>query len=428
MTPNELLAISAESLPNRPLVVALGGGADSAVAAWLASRSHIARAVFVRHGLEGSVRLERSAVVLCAELGIPIACVDAPVQSGPSLEARARNARWAAISEALEADEVVVTGHTLDDQAETVLMNILRGAGAAGVAGMEAGRSDVFRPLLGITREDVRAVANQLGLSFSDDPANESPAHLRNRIRHQLMPHIEAEYRREVRRTLARTGALAAADDAVIKNLSAGIRILDEGDAVSIPTALIATVPQPVAARAVRRGLRILLDPYPGTRADVDGVLAVARGDVETANVSGGFTARREGPMVVVAAGDAPAPDASAVLVPSSVAFGAMTIGFSAVVKPRVHRRSTLFADPASIREAAVLRPAGTGDRIDIGKGAKSLRSVLAEHGVPVRLRTAWPVVATDARIIAVVGVRVASWARAVTSDAIAITVERNQP
>ena len=161
--------------------------------------------------------------------------VDAPVDAGPSLESRARDARWNAIASAVAAGEIVVTGHTQDDQAETVMMNLMRGSGSAGVAGMLRSRPGVVRPLLGFSRAAVRSLAEELGLPFVDDPANEDDSYLRNRIRRNLLPDLERTYATGVRATLARAGALAAADDHLIEGLTDDIPVVGGARTVSDP-------------------------------------------------------------------------------------------------------------------------------------------------------------------------------------------------
>ncbi|MEA3502601.1 MAG: tRNA lysidine(34) synthetase TilS, partial [Actinomycetota bacterium] len=269
----QLTAAALEHLPDGPLVVALGGGADSAVVAFVAARRLGTRGVFIQHRLAGSADLERAARALGAAVGIVVTVVDAPVEPGPSLEDRARRARWDAFEQEVGEDETVVTGHTRDDQAETVLMNLLRGSGNAGIAGMRRSRPGVVRPLLEFSRSDLRVVATDLDLPFVDDPANADPAHLRNRVRSDLLPALESDYRPGVRKVLARVGSLAAGDDAVIEDLAADIPLIRDAGAILIPTAALVTVPRPVAARVVRGALRRLLAPYAGTTADVDGVL-----------------------------------------------------------------------------------------------------------------------------------------------------------
>jgi len=426
MTPGELAAMVAPSLSDGPIVVALGGGADSAVAAWLVAARPRVTGIFVRHALEGSAALEEAVERLAAHLGLTVRFVDAPVAPGPSLEGRARALRWAAIGESVAPGDTVVTGHTLDDQAETVLMNVIRGAGSAGVAAMEAGRPGIARPLLGVERAEVRRIAEELGLPFADDPANQQLGHLRNRVRRQLLPLLEHDYHPGARGALARAGTLAASDDALIEELASQVPVIPLAGAFAMPVPVLVTVSLPVASRAVRRGLRYLLAPYAGTRSDVAGVLAVAAGDASAANVSSGLVARREGPYVVVS-GTASTPSGSArVRVPSTVAFGDTTVTFAATRTTPVHRHSTLFVDPQALGDAPVLRGPQSGDRVDLGSGTKPVRRLLSERGVPDRRRAAWPVVASGGRIVAVVGIRAAAWALPATSDAISIALERN--
>ena len=423
MTPDQLAAEVVDLLPDGPLVVALGGGADSAVAAWAARNRGETRAVFVRHGLGASAGLERAAREIAKHLRIDLAVIEAPVELGPSLESRARDARWRAILSAVTSDETVITGHTQDDQAETVLMNLMRGAGNAGLAGMLRSRPGVSRPLLGYSRSDVRAVAEELSLPFVDDSSNADASFLRNRVRLQLLPDLEANYRAGVRSALARAGALAAADDEQIEILAAAIPVLDDDGAVLIPSAALVTVKRPVAARAVRRALRRLLAPYAGTEADVDTVLAVAAGESEAATVTGSLSVAVEGPFVVIDPGigteSVPAP--RSIPIPGTVAFGPHRVTFEYADRSAVSRRSTLLVDPVVFGATSELRSAAQGDRIDIDAGSKSVRTVLSEAGIAVRHRSTWPVVADGATIAAIVGVRVASWARPTTRHVVAI-------
>ena len=427
LNPDQLSAAALEHLPEGPLVVALGGGADSAVAAFVAARRPGTRGVFVQHHLIGSADLEREARALGTAIGITVAVVDAPVEPGPSLEDRARRARWDAIGREVGDDETVVTGHTLDDQAETVLINLLRGSGSAGIAGMRRSRPGVVRPLLEFSRHDLRAVAEDLELPFIDDPANDDPVHLRNRVRSDLLPSLERDYRSGVRKVLARVGSLAAADDAMIEDLADDIPLIDDDGAILIPSAVLVTIPRPVAARTVRRALRRLLAPYAGTTADVDAVLAVADGRSEPVTLSQALIVASEGPFTVIDRGRRPAPPLAAITIPSVIQFGRVGITFESVDGLSITRRSTLLADPTIFSGDAVVRCTEEGERIDIEAGSKAVRTVLAEHGVPVRLRSGWPTVAVGGRIAVIVGIRVAPWARPKQDRAVAITRERGQ-
>ncbi len=427
LNPEQLAFAALQALPNGPLVVALGGGADSAVAAWVAARHSDARGVFVRHGLIGSAELESAALDLGHSVGIDVVVVDAPVEEGSSLEDRARRARWQAIDQEVAEIETVVTGHTRDDQAETVLMNLLRGSGNAGISGMLRSRPGVVRPLLGFSRADLRIVAEGLALPFVDDPANADPSYLRNRIRLDLLPFLESEYRQGVRSVLARAGSLAASDDHVIEDLASGISVLEDGGAVLIPSAALVTTHRSVASRAVRTALRHLLDPYAGNASDVDGVMSVAERRIDTVTLTNGLIATREGPYVAIVPASDQSPRPVEIAIPSSVDFGETVITFTTVAGVPVARRSTLFVDPKVLEAGAVVRCTDEGDRIEIEGGSKAVRTVLSEHAIPVRHRSTWPVVIAGGRIAVIVGIRVAPWARPTTSHSIAITRERGR-
>jgi tRNA(Ile)-lysidine synthase len=425
LNPDLLATAALEHLPNGPLAVALGGGADSAVAAFVAAGRSGTRGVFIQHRLSGSADLERAARALGAELGIVVTVVEAPVDPGPSLEDRARRARWMAIDREVGEDETVVTGHTRDDQAETVLMNLLRGSGNAGIAGMRRSRPGIVRPLLDFSRSDLRAVATALDLPFVDDPANDDPAHLRNRVRSDLLPALECDYRPGIRKILARVGSLAAADDAVIEDLAADVPLIDDAGVVLIPSAPLVTLPHPVAARVVRRALRRLLTPYAGTTADVDAVLAVAEERSDTVTLTDALIVTREGPFTVIDRGSRVTPTPVRITVPSQIQFGGVKIAFEPFDRRFVTRRSTVLVDPSVFRGDATVRSSTLGDRIDIEAGSKAVRTVLAENDVAARLRHTWPVVAVSGRIAAVVGFRVAPWARPTLDRAVAVTRER---
>ena len=431
LTPDQIAAEAHDLLPKGPLVVALGGGADSAVAAWTAAHRPTTRGIFVRHGLDGSPALERAAAALGAHLGIGVTYVDAPVDVGPSLESRAWDARWGAIADSVDRDETVVTGHTLDDQAETVVMNLIRGSGSAGIAGMLRSRPGVVRPLLGFSRADIRSLAKELGLPFVDDPANDDERFLRNRVRRKLLPGSRRELRtRNHRHARAHRCPCAAADDHLIEGLTDDIPVVGDDRTVSIPIAALVTAPQPVAARSIRRALRRLLDPYAGSEGDIDAVLAVAAGRSESAMISGSLTVAREGPFVTVDAklvddgSTTPIP----VSVPAEFRFGGHLVTFEDVDVSQIARVSTLLLDPKVFGSATVIRGVADGDRIEIDAGSKAVRTVLSERSIPVRSRPTWPVVAEGARIAAIVGIRTAPWARPTTRQAVAIRWKQESP
>ncbi|MCJ7725742.1 MAG: tRNA lysidine(34) synthetase TilS, partial [Acidimicrobiia bacterium] len=178
--------------------------------------------------------------------------------------------------------------------------------------------------------------------------------------------------------------------------------------------AALAAVPTAVASRAVRRGLRMLLHPYAGDLGDATAVLAVAAGEVPAASISTGLMAAREGPWVTIHRPGAPPPAAEvAIPVPGEVMFGRWLFQadrVEAAPLPSLSRR--VLALPSGHSEL-VVRSARPGDTIAMGEGSKSVVDALREAGVPIRLRTVWPVVEEAGRMVWVIGTRQAAGAAA---------------
>ncbi len=205
-------------LPGEALVlVACSGGPDS-VALAVATRAERSRAgaVVVDHGLrdEAASEAEATAAWLRGHGLDPVLVVTATVvEQGDGLEAAARDARYRALHSAarqLGAD-VVLLGHTQDDQAETVLLGLARGSGVRSLAGMSRRRGTFRRPLLDVPRDVVRAAIPD-GTPVVDDPHNRDPRFARSRVRHTVLPMLERELGPGITAALARTADLARAD------------------------------------------------------------------------------------------------------------------------------------------------------------------------------------------------------------------------
>jgi tRNA(Ile)-lysidine synthase len=226
---------SLADLPRDALVlVACSGGADSlalaATTAFVAPRLGLrAGLVTVDHGLQAG-SAERAAAVAAwgGHAGfrpIEVATVRvAGLPGGP--EASARTARYRALTAAAgkHAAAAVLLGHTRDDQAETVLLALARGAGPRGLAGMPYRRGVLLRPLLDVTRTETRKACAALGLATWDDPHNADPAYARSRVRHDALPALVAALGPAVVDNLARTAAQLAADNAHLDTLAAAAR------------------------------------------------------------------------------------------------------------------------------------------------------------------------------------------------------------
>ncbi|MDF2439744.1 MAG: tRNA(Ile)-lysidine synthase [Abditibacteriota bacterium] len=190
-----------ELLPRGERVVAaVSGGADSLALLWLLRHFNCDVIVaHINHDLRGaeSDGDEAFVVELCRQFELPVVVRRVELAAAGSMETAARSARYKALVDVAGAQRCtrVATGHTANDQLETVLLNWLRGAGIAGLRGMEPVRElapDVLlvRPMLPLTREDTMAICNAAQWAWREDSSNQSTLHRRNRVRHELLPSL----------------------------------------------------------------------------------------------------------------------------------------------------------------------------------------------------------------------------------------------
>ena len=263
--------------PGSELACAVSGGADSLALLALATTAGCAvTAVHVDHGLRPGSAEDANVVEGAARrFGATFRSVRVEVAPGPNLEERARVARLAALPSG------AATGHTMDDQAETVLVNLLRGAGLDGLAAMRPGPR---HPILGLRRAETVALCAELGLDPVEDPSNEDVRFVRNRVRHELLPLCSAIASRDVVPVIARQAGIAASEADFLDALSAS---LDPAD-----TRALAAAPEVLARRALRRWLRSELG-HPPASAAVERVMAVVRGEVRATEVAPGTRVSR---------------------------------------------------------------------------------------------------------------------------------------
>jgi len=271
-------------------VCAVSGGADSLALLVLACSAGLTvTAVHVDHGLRPESAAEAAVAAAAADrFGAAFRSERVTVEDGPNLEARARAARRQVIGPG------AATGHTMDDQAETVLLNLLRGAGRDGLAAMRAGPG---HPILALRRSETRALCQSQGLDPVRDPSNDDPRFRRNRVRHELLPLCSEIAGRDLVPVLARQARLLAAEGDLLDDLAAGI---DPSDG-----AALAAAPEALARRATRRWLR-RDGPYAPDLAAIERVLAVARGEATATDVAPGRRVRRSGGRLSVAPIGAP--------------------------------------------------------------------------------------------------------------------------
>lgn len=256
--------------PGARATLAVSGGADSSALALLAVAHGLdATLVHVDHGLRPDSAREADVVARLAErLCCGFRSETVRVEPGPNLEARAREARYGV----LPPD--VMTAHTADDQAETMVLQLLRGAALTGLAGMRPG---VRRPLLALRRGDTVALCEQSGVEVVRDPMNDDRRFTRVRVRHEVLPLLSDVAQRDVIDLFGRQATLWRDDDELLEALADA---LDPTDARALAGAPVA-----LARRALRRWLA---DPTPPSAAEVERVLQVARGERLACELEGG--------------------------------------------------------------------------------------------------------------------------------------------
>jgi tRNA(Ile)-lysidine synthase len=287
-------------LPGEKPVIALSGGADSAALADLMAHLGLTRrAIHVNHGLAGSPRLEQAARAVADCTTTPLDVVEIGVPAGASFEGQARNRRYEALLGSLDPGEVLLTAHTLDDQAETVLMNLLRGAGPAGLAGIQSHAGRVARPMLGVTRAETRELAGLTGLPYQDDPSNLDPGLRRNAIRLEVLPILAGRFNPRLVEALARTASLLQSDENHFTAASASLPVVETRSAIGLPIGALLAVPRPVADRAIRGCLSRLRPPYAGSAGEMSMIWEVAGRRRGSTVLGEGLEVSHEGPLLV---------------------------------------------------------------------------------------------------------------------------------
>ncbi len=319
---NAVRACLSDLAPGDLALVACSGGADSlalaAAAAFVAPRLGLrAGGVTIDHGLQpGSGERAANAAALLSKLGLdPVrsaAVTVAPARSavGPEASARsaagpeaaARVARYGALDEAAQeyAAAAVLLGHTLDDQAETVLLGLARGSGGRSLAGMAARRGPYRRPLLGVRRATTSAACAELGLEPWQDPHNRDFRFARARVRHQALPALEAALGPGVAEALVRTASQLRADAECLEDLafaeSAKIRGYGS-DPAGLDVGWLRELPAAIRTRVLRDAAIMAGCPRGALTAGhveaIDALVTGWRGQ-RWADLPGGVRARRQ--------------------------------------------------------------------------------------------------------------------------------------
>lgn len=293
-------------LPGQTVLVSVSGGADSVCL--LESLVRLRRLFKIRlevfhfdHGLRPDSAKDAVYVRRLAErhkLPFHLRAAESKPAKGESIESWARDQRRigsAQVARDVGAERIAV-GHTMDDQAETILLALVRGWGLSGLAGIRPVLGRDVQPLLDVRRIEVEACCRALGLRPRQDATNRDTRYLRNALRHRVIPELERATGRELTPTFARTAALLQADGDLLSRQAdeiAGELIDESPDGCSLPAAALLTLPTAIATRVVRRAFALVDIGW--TQESIDAVLDLAAGRPgRSRDLVLGATARRE--------------------------------------------------------------------------------------------------------------------------------------
>jgi tRNA(Ile)-lysidine synthase len=401
------------------VLVAVSGGADSVALLHLLSRLALdwrlrLHVLHVDHQLRAESAADADFVrALGRRLGVPVDVATVAVDRRGSLEAAARVARYAALETwaARVGAARIALGHTADDQAETVLMRLVQGAGVRGLSGIPPVRSAIIRPLLEVRRSALEAELRGAGLAWVEDASNLDSKFLRNRIRHELLPLLADSYNPEIASALARLTSLAretvgALDQAAGAELER-LAVWRDGAAVVRLDGLRA-LPRPVAAEVLRQAAARL-----GSRAPLRAwahrglkrVFAVPA--PRRPFTLGGVTVEVSGALARLATAPLPALIERTVVVPGLTelpeigqALEARLIGADAYTIPREPSRVAFDAD--DLASPLVVRARRRGERFVAFGGVerRRLKTLLIEAKVPRWDRDRVPVVEAAGTVV----------------------------
>jgi len=389
---NKLLAfIRAQSMvqPGDRVICAVSGGADSMALLWamylLKDKLQIeVEAAHFNHNLRGeeSRRDETFVVSFCRIHNIPCHVGSGKVETGEKgLEAAARNARYAFL---LSLPGKIATAHTADDNAETMLMHLIRGTGLKGLGGIAPQRENLIRPMLTITRREVLDFLAKENISYVTDSSNETDAFLRNRLRHHVMPLLKGEnpsIAENLSATALRLRQDEAALDAMAESTTDVIALRQLPPAIQnrvfskLLTGFGVKEPEAVHVELLRR---IVTSENPAAYGVFPGAVIGRQYDrlVKLEELP------KLGTYVLNCPGETPIPELGIKVVCAAP---------DAADGVPVHAQGTM-----------VLRSRETGDTIQLPGGTKSLKKLFIDAKIPARRRSRIPVIADDAGILLV--------------------------
>ena len=419
---NKLLKFIREQeliVPGDKVICAVSGGADSVA---LLFAMYLLRekldcgleAAHFNHHLRGeeSDRDETFVRELCGRFDIPLHIGGTQVRPGKKgLEAAAREVRYAFLQ---SLDGKIATAHTADDNAETVLLHLIRGTGLKGLGGIAPRREKLIRPMLCVTRQEVEAFLNVWNLPHMEDSSNASDAFLRNRVRHHVMPLLREE-NPKIGENLSKMALRLRRDEAYLAQQSHFETLPD--------VYTLRTLPAPVRSRALEAFLKENGVPEPeDTHIAQAEALVFSDHPSAKAAFPGGVTVSRSYDTLTVMEKDVPL-EKTSLPCPGQTEIGGFRV--SCAPADRIYNGLDTFTVCPS--GTLYLRARQTGDALRLPGGSKSLKKLLIDRKIPAAQRSSVPVLCDGKGILAVYSIGVNLDRAADTLPAVTVRFEKIQ-
>ena len=405
--------------PGDRIICAVSGGADSVALLFalylLKGKLKIQlEAAHFNHQLRGeeSQRDENFVREFCARYDIPLHVGGARVQPGKKgLEAAARDARYAFFG---TMDGKIATAHTADDNAETVLLHLIRGTGLKGLGGIAPQRGKLIRPMLSVTRQEVEAFLNEWSLPHVEDSSNETDAFLRNRIRHHVMPILQEE-NPKIGENLSKMALRLRLDEEYLARQST----------FETPPEVhtLRTLPKALRSRALETFLKQsgVLEPEDAHIAQAE-ALVFSENPSAKAAFPGGVTISRSYDSLAVISDSA---DLGETTLPCP---GRIEVGdFLVTCQPAAEIRNTPDIFTVCPAGTLTLRSRKTGDTIRLSGGSKSLKKLFIDRKIPASQRDTIPVLCDGMGILGVYSIGVNLDRAAASLPAVTVRFEKIQ-
>ncbi len=399
------------------VLAAVSGGADSVcllflLAEWKEKLGIRLAAFHLNHGLRGdeAYQDEESVRALCERLAIPLKVERKDVaayakEKGMSVEEAGRSLRYACLERA--AGELslnrIATAHHKDDQAETVLMNLFRGGGLAGLAGIPSVRGNIIRPLLEVSRQEIEAYLSARGIGWRTDSTNRETVYLRNRLRNVLLPWVTKKVNDQAVSHIVRFAGLAGQADVYFK--SEAKKLL--GDQCVVSVRLFDAQPEIIRSYVVRE----LFDRAACGKKDITErhIRSVMRltgpGGGASVDLPGGFVAVRDYETLTVRRQAEEVPCTLQPFAPSRTRIFAWEKGTEIPKK-----QYTKWFDYDKIKDTLVFRTRKTGDYFLIGEKKKTIRRYCMDEKIPRGERDRLLLLAEGSHILWIVGYRISDY------------------